>query len=295
MRGPGRDARCVLPDGRVVEYWDGGDLQGRPVVYHPGTPGSRILGRWGHEAAVAASVRLLSVSRAGYGSSTTSRVASLSAGGRDTAALAASLGLERYAVFGTSGGGPFAVATAVADPVRVAALGVVGGIGPWRLLDPPDKNAEDRALLALIDDGDIAGGWAGFHASAEAALSGMVGLDDDGRVDAFFAEFDGSLIRDEAYRALWAANLDLVINSPDGYVIDNIAWGGTWDVDPRDVVAPTLLWYGEHDDHCPPSTGRWYQERVAGSRLEILPGEGHLDVCDRHWPKVLAGLLGVWV
>jgi pimeloyl-ACP methyl ester carboxylesterase len=284
----------VLPDGRIVEYWDGGDPQGRPVVFHPGTPGCRVLGRWGHEAAVAARMRLVSVSRAGYGGSTTSQVASLLGTGRDTAALAASLGLGPYAVFGTSGGGPFAVATAIADPAAVRALGLAGCIGPWRLLDPPDKNAEDRALLALLDEGDTAGAWAGFHASAEEALSGLVGLDDDARVDAFFGGFQGSLLHDKSFRALWAANLDTAVRGSDGYVIDNLAWGGAWDVDPRDVVAPTLLWYGEHDDHCPPATGRWYHERIDGSRLEILPGEGHMDVCDSHWPEVLAGLLSVW-
>src|SRR5215212_9396564 len=138
MDGPGRDASCVLPDGRVLEFWDGGDPQGRPVVFHPGTPSCRVLGRYGHEAALSAGVRLLAVSRPGYGGSTaTSTVPSLMATGRDTAALAAAAGLEEYAVLGTSGGGPFAVAAAVADPDVVRAVGVVAGIGPWRLLNEP--------------------------------------------------------------------------------------------------------------------------------------------------------------
>ena len=51
---------------------------------------------------------------------------SLMAVGRDTAALASQLGLDGYAVFGSSGGAPFAVASAVADPgaVRRSGLGV---------------------------------------------------------------------------------------------------------------------------------------------------------------------------
>ena len=36
-----------------------------------------------------------------------------------------------------------------------------------------------------------------------------------------------------------------VFASADGYVFDNLAWGGIWDVDPSDVAAPTLLRYGE--------------------------------------------------
>ena len=40
----GRDASVVLSSGRVLEYWDGGDPGGRPVIYHPGTPVTRVLG-----------------------------------------------------------------------------------------------------------------------------------------------------------------------------------------------------------------------------------------------------------
>lgn len=296
MSGPGRDASCALPDGRVLEYWDGGDPEGRPVVVHPGTPSCRVMGRYGHEAAVAARVRLLAMSRPGYGGSTTTTVASLLATGRDTAALAAALGLQEYAVHGISGGGPFAVAAAVADPDAVRAVGLAGGIGPWRLLnEPSEKDREDRGFLAQHDAGDTAGAAAGYHHAVVRDMDPLAGLDAGARVDAFFADLlDGPLTRDDAYRALWAANLAVVLDSPDGYVTDNLAWGGSWDVDPRDVVAPTTLWYGENDDICPPAHGRWYADRIDSSQLEILPGEGHLGVCDGHWPDVLAGLLRAW-
>jgi pimeloyl-ACP methyl ester carboxylesterase len=296
MSGPGRDANCVLPDGRVLEYWDGGDPEGRPVVFHPGTPSCRVMGRYGHQAAIAAGVRLLAMSRPGYGGSTSATVASLLATGRATAALAAAVGLQEYAVHGVSGGGPFAVATAVADPGAVRAVGVAGGIGPWRLLnEPSEQDREERGFLSLLDAGDTVGARAGYHNAVARDRGPLVGLDDDARVDAFFAGLlSGPLTRDDAYRVLWAANLDVILNSPDGYVSDNLAWGGPWDVDPSDVVAPTMLWYGEDDDLCPPAHGRWYADRIDNSQLEILPGKGHLDVCDGHWPDVLAGLLRAW-
>src|SRR5262249_22715389 len=82
----GNDARFVLPDGRVVEYWEGGNPTGRPMIMHPGTPATRWLGRWGHEAAASAGVRLVSLSRPGYGGSTmTTEGPSLLAWGKDTA------------------------------------------------------------------------------------------------------------------------------------------------------------------------------------------------------------------
>jgi pimeloyl-ACP methyl ester carboxylesterase len=293
---PGHDAAFQLADGRILEYWEGGDREGRPMILHPGTPVTRVLGRWGHAAAKAAGVRLIAVSRPGYGHSTTSEAATLSATGKDTAALAGHLSLMEYVVFGSSGGGPFAVATAVADPAHVRALGLVGGVGPWRILDGPSKDPEGDPCLTLLDAGDVDGAWDCTRRDCRAFTDELAALNEDARVDRMLAPHGESspLFRDQAYRALWAENLRAVIEHVDGYVFDNLAWGRAWDVDPREVSVRTLLWYGEKDDDCPPAHAHWYAERIAGSELFIAPGDTHLDVIDGHWPDVLAGLLRLW-
>jgi len=70
MPGAAEDAAFVLPDGRVLEYAEGGDPEGRPMIFQPGTPVTRV-GRWGHGAAAAAGVRLVTLNRPGHGGSTT--------------------------------------------------------------------------------------------------------------------------------------------------------------------------------------------------------------------------------
>jgi pimeloyl-ACP methyl ester carboxylesterase len=293
MTGPGHDASLDLPDGRVLEYWDGGDPAGRGMIFHPGTPVTRLLGSWAHDAAVAAGVRLVSINRPGYGGSTsTAEAPSLLAVGRDTAVLAAHVGLDEFAVFGSSGGGPFALATAVAAPNEVRALGVIGGVGPWRQLNQPSAaDADDRACLALLDAGDFTGAWTCFDQEVQGRRGGLTASQ---AADAILG--DGSaVIADEAYRAIWIANMRIVKANFNGYVFDNIAWGGPWDVDPQDVAAPTLLWYGTVDGHCPADIhGRWYADRITGSQLVVVPSKGHFDVIDGHWPEVLAGLLRIW-
>ena len=47
-----------------------GDPSGRPIFFQPGSPNTRIMGKLWHPAAQAAGVRLISVSRPGYGGST---------------------------------------------------------------------------------------------------------------------------------------------------------------------------------------------------------------------------------
>jgi pimeloyl-ACP methyl ester carboxylesterase len=298
MEGAGQDASCLLPDGRTLDYWDGGDPDGAAVIFHVGTPVTRVFGRLGHDAACGNGVRLVSISRPGYGGSTLpAGTPSLLTTGRDTADLAHSLGMREYAVLGVSGGAPFATATAIADPEGVRGLGVVAGIGPWRLLNDPADDDEDqleeRGLLALLDAGDPDGAWAGYLAALRRDLGPMAGMDDEARVDAFFAS-TGQSPEDPFIRSLWADNIADLIRRPDGCAFDSLAWGGAWDIDPRDVAAPTTLWYGADDVSCPPAHGEWYAERIAGSDLVVFPGEGHVELARNHWNEELAGLLARW-
>jgi pimeloyl-ACP methyl ester carboxylesterase len=296
VAGPGHDAAFELPDGRTLEYWEGGDPAGRPMILHPGTPVTRVFGRWGHEAAVAAGVRLVVVNRPGYGGSTTDDTASLMATGRDTAQIAAQLRLDGYAVFGSSGGGPFAVATAVSDPAHVRALGLVGGIGPLRILDGPSRDPDTNRWVDLLEAGNVAGAWDGMRQDERAWIEEIAALEEGARVDMMLAPHGESspLFHDPDYRALWAENLRNVMDHSDGHSFDNLAWSRPWDIDPSDVVAPTLLWYSEKDEDCPPRHAQWYAERIQDSELVMFADDTHLDVIDGHWPEVLAGLLRIW-
>ena len=113
----------------------------------------------------------------------------------------------------------------------------------------------------------------------------------DDAVDTILSGDESSLVGDRAYRAIWADNMRLVLDDLAGYTLDNLAWGAAWDVDPRAIVAPTLLWYGAADEHCPVAHGRWYADRIARAELIVVPDGGHFDVIDAHWPEVLAGLV----
>jgi pimeloyl-ACP methyl ester carboxylesterase len=290
VAGPGRDASALLNDGRVIEYWDGGDPAGRPLIYHPGTPVTRVLGRWAHDAARDAGVRLVTINRPGYGGSTRVKGRpSLLGVGRDTVALAKQLRIGDFAVVGASGGGPFAVATAVASGGAVPVLGIVGGVGPWSKIDDPSANPEDRACLALLDTGDVGGTRACLEQTVEHDISAREFF------EAIAADDPSAVLNDPDYRALWEACSSDVLANPAGYVDDNIAWGGAWDIDPDQVATPTLLWYGTEDTRCShDGHGQWYADRITGAELIVLPGAAHFEVIDGHWPEVFGELMRIW-
>lgn len=293
MAAAGRDASAKLEDGRILEYWDGGDPDGRPVIMHPGTPVTRILGRWAHGAAAAAGMRLIAVNRPGYGGSALPEgLPSLRGVGRDTVELASQLGIDDLAVVGYSGGGPFAAATAIAAPRRVRALGIVGGSGPWATLRAPTEYVEDRACLALLADGDERGAWGCFR---QQATDAWAAIPPDDVVDSLLGGEDSDVVKDREHRRIWLANAVALQANLDGYAFDNLAWGGPWDIDLGQVTAPTRLWYGTGDSICPLELyGRWYADQIRGSELIVLPSPGHVDTCEGHWPEVLDGLLQTW-
>jgi pimeloyl-ACP methyl ester carboxylesterase len=295
MELPGRLGDFSLPDGRRLDYWDGGDPAGVPVLLMPGTPSCRWQAAHGHAAAAAASVRLVSVSRPGYGASTNTPPG-LGTVGYDAVQLADALGLDRFAVLGLSGGGPFAVATALAGGDRVSALGVLGGVGPWARLDPAgEDNPLDRRMLDLAASGDVAGALAGLRDDIDAALGEVLARDDDSMVEAYLAVLlpgDEDLF-DDLFRAVWVADAREALHCYDGYARDNLSWGSDWDVDPAHVRVPTLLWYGDQDDGAPPAHGQWLAGLVPGARLTVRPGEDHGHVIFGHWAETFAGLRDV--
>ena len=138
--------RDVRIGDRVLRVREAGDLDGSPIIYFHGTPGSRLDIVWGDDKAAEHHVRLVTFDRPGYGGSSVSPFG-LTAVGEVACQIADELGVTRFASFGMSGGGPFSLATAAVAPDRVTVVGVASGVGP--IMEVPGSDD-------LLDDGDRA-------------------------------------------------------------------------------------------------------------------------------------------
>ena len=97
------------------------------MIVHHGTPGSGVLyDRW-----TTPGIRLIGYDRAGYGGSTRNRGRAITAVVPDVEAIADALGLDRYATWGISGGGPHALACAALCGDRLIASASLAGVAPW--------------------------------------------------------------------------------------------------------------------------------------------------------------------
>jgi pimeloyl-ACP methyl ester carboxylesterase len=125
-----REAVCDVPRGGCLGYAEYGDPDGDPVTWFHATPGARKqFPPDAHRLAVDRRIRLIGVERPGTGLSTRWNYHRVADWADDVEAFADGLGLERFAVAGLSGGGPYVLAACHGLPDRVVAGAVLGGIG----------------------------------------------------------------------------------------------------------------------------------------------------------------------
>jgi pimeloyl-ACP methyl ester carboxylesterase len=284
-----QDGRLTLADGRTLAYAERGEPVGYPVVFHHGTPGSRH----GHhpDPEVYRGIRFLTFDRPGYGLSDPlpgRRVADVAA---DVSALADHLGLERFAVFGASGGGPHALACAALHPDRVERALVMVGAAPSD--DPEFDFTAGMAEVNLIEFGAALEGEDAL-ATVLAPWVEQVADDPEGMLDRLAAElpdYDREVVsRPEIRGELLASFGESVRQGARGWIDDDLAFAAPWGFDLADVRPEVRLLQGELDVLVPRAHCEYLAGKLPRATFELVPGAGHLLFdC---WPDALARLRG---
>jgi len=266
-----------LASGLVLEYVELGEPDGVPVVYQPGSPNTAGAGVLLDDAARRHGVRLLSLSRPGYGASSLTPP-SLASVGQQVVELADLLGCSTFGIFGSSGGGPYALATAAVAPDRVTRVVVAAGAGP--LHDEAGSEGDAAPAVVTAEVGECA--------------DRLLALDGDAFREALAADLaPNEHYFDErpAEAATFFADLRRALDPPDGFARDNLSWGGRWDLDLSAVTAPVELLYGDADQMVPLHNGTRLAELLPNATLTVLPGAGHGDVTFGCVDRLLASLV----
>jgi pimeloyl-ACP methyl ester carboxylesterase len=272
----------TTPDGRTLSVLEYGAPDGPLVVSHHGTPGSGAFFRAAIEGADAHGLRLVAYDRPGYGGSTARTGRSVADAAADVAAILDALGVERFATYGASGGGPHALACAALLPDRCAAVATLAGVGP--------TDAPDLDWLAGMGEGN--------HAEFAAAREGRERLVEYCRADAagiaavgpeelaeamrpHLSAVDAAALTGELAAHVLGALKRALEPGVEGWVDDDYAFLATWGFDLGSIRAPVLVWQGEEDLMVPPSHGRWLLAHLHGPEGGVFPGEGHLTLVHR--------------
>ncbi|MGB8650080.1 MAG: alpha/beta hydrolase [Mycobacteriales bacterium] len=260
--------------GREIAYADWGDPAGYPVVVLHGTPGSR-LGRWSDNDALAATgMRQIGINRPGYGPSTRLEGRTVSSVATDVLAVADALGLDHFAVVGTSGGGPHALAVAALHPDRVSRCRVTSCLAPAGIpgfFDGMDPHNVEEWALALR-------GEALSEVTRRAELMRRRVLDDPASIfaDLQLPPSDRTALTEQAAFSIRRESLLEALATPFGWYDDDMAFAQPWGFEVSSIDVPLEIRYGRHDVFVPPSHGDWLAAALPRADVIFRPDTGHL-------------------
>jgi pimeloyl-ACP methyl ester carboxylesterase len=270
------EGTVTLRDGRRLGWAEhgarggAGDGRAGPIVWHHGTPGSR-LSFLGGDAASRLGVRVIVLERPGFGRSDALPGRRIVDWPRDLEEAADALGLGRFAIAGMSGAGPYLLAAGRALGDRVTRVTMVGCAGPFHARGAVRAMATSRrAFLALVRRSPRAAErvldlvYGSRHESFYRAMTRGLG-DADGRV----------LAQQDVWRLLVSATSEALRGGYSAFVAEVALASGDWGVPFAEVHVPVALFHGTDDRSTPLAMATHMAERLPDATLEVLPGEGH--------------------
>lgn len=289
-----------LRDGRTLAHATVGEPSGVPVFAIHGTPGCRDPATWA-DAAAATGARVILPDRPGYGLSDFHPSQRLLDWPSDVRDLADALGLDRFAVVGLSGGGPYAAACGYALPDRVTAVGLVCAAGPFWDVPEVDATATDQAghwIRELIDLARVDPSAAAAHARDECARDADMCMRDPEEFVAFWFDGEGvaspdrALLKSPELREHAKGQVREALRAGvDGYTQDELIitvrpWGFRVD----EIGVPVHLWHGELDTLVPIQSARYVARAIPNCSPRFFPDEGHL-LTFRHSEEIVQTLV----
>ena len=272
------DQQIKLRDGRMLGYSEYGPSDGKPVFYFHGHPGART--EWPYFHGVndtrELNARIIAVDRPGHGLSDFKAGREILDWPEDVLELASALGLERFAVLGYSGGGPYAAACAFKIPERLTATAIVCGMGP--------------AEAPGIRDG-ISWIYAGKGSVMRKVQLWLTNMGLQKQPEKFMTQMNKEMKGPD--KALLLELPEMAKNTIDvfqeafrsgfnGVHREAGLYTRPWGFRLQDITAEIHLWHGEQDYNVPASVGHYVADAIPNCHARFLESEGHLTLPNNH-------------
>ncbi|HEY5158887.1 MAG TPA: alpha/beta hydrolase [Anaerolineales bacterium] len=279
-----------LPDGRTLTYAEYGSPSGKPVFYFHGQSGSRLepvmLDANNFKKA---DIHLIACDRPGMGGSDFQPGRGFSHWPSDIVALADSLGLGIFGVFGVSGGGGYVSACARLIPSRLSAAVIVSGAG---CMDSPEARAylpimnrlmwrlaaRSARLIGLLLTLTIPKGQVDVAKVRKQMMRSMP------PVEAVIFEKPGRL------EAFMASGAESMLQGIQGIAWDTHVCARPWDFRLEEIRFPVRLLHGEADLNVPVAVARNVASSIPSCQATFYPGEGHFSTVANHLDEVIIAL-----
>jgi pimeloyl-ACP methyl ester carboxylesterase len=292
---PKLEGNVAVGDDRQIGFAEFGAPQGRAIFWLHGTPGARRqIPIEARVFAEEADVRLIGIDRPGIGSSTPHQYENVLEFADDLRAIADTLGIDKLAVIGLSGGGPYTLACAAAMPDRVVAAGVVGGVAPTigadgiggGLMGNVGTRVAPLLAVAKVPIGIVATTLIRIIRPFGGPATDLYGL--------VSPPADRALLARPEIKAMF---LDDLLNGSRRQMAapfyDVIAFARDWGFRLDEVKVHVRWWHGDADHIVPYAHGEHVVSRLPDAELFPMPGESHLGGLGRA-EEILRSILEVW-
>lgn len=291
---PQIEGNIAVGEDRQLGFAEFGAPQGRAMFWLHGTPGARRqIPVEARLYAAEANIRLIGVDRPGIGSSTPYQYETVSQFAVDLRTVADTLGIDKMAVIGLSGGGPYTLACASAMPDRVVTAGILGGVAP-----AVGPEAIDSPLMTLARIAEPVLERAGRPISMLATgLIRMIRPVASPALELYALispEGDRRLLGRPEFKAMF---LDDLLNGSRKQlaapIADAVLFARYWGFRLDEITVPVHWWHGDADHIVPYSHGEHAVSLLPDATLYTLPGESHLAGLGRA-EEILRTLSAVW-
>lgn len=296
-RMPERDTTLTLRDGRTLAYTEHGDLSGKPVIFVHGNPSSRLMRHPDESIVERLGARIITPDRPGYGRSDFQPGRTLLDYPDDIAQLADALGIDRFAIFGVSAGGPYVAACAYKLPDRITKAAIVSGAAPmnrrgafegmhpaWKAAFRASRDFPNWMLRAPL--------WMqsqSANRTPEQAVTNFASM---------LSAVDREKLEQPAIRErVVLSRTESTRQGHRGWVHEAKIIMSSWGFKLEKISVPVHLWYWEGDEAIPSQMGRYLETRIPNTSGHFFPGGGHLSIYD-YWGDIIAELIAeepAWV
>jgi pimeloyl-ACP methyl ester carboxylesterase len=287
-----RNSTIRTRDGRDLRVLESGTLDGMPVIVHHGTPDSRIPHREAVRDAQSRGIRLVTFDRAGYGLSDPKPGRSVADVAADVEDLADALGIDRFASWGHSGGGPHALALGALMPDRVAAVASLASVAPY--------DADGLDFMAGMGADNIEEFGAALK-GPDALRPLLEGLHEEvlgmtlaqvlESLESLFPPVDKAVMTGEFGETSLLMMKVGQERGYEGWLDDDIAFTKPWGFDVADISVPVLLWQGRQDTMVPFAHGEWLAARIPNVEARLTDEDGHMTLAANRIPETHAWLM----
>ena len=274
---PKLEGNIAVGEDRQIGFAEFGNPQGRAVFWLHGTPGARRqIPTEARSFASRNNIRLIGIDRPGIGSSTPYQYENVLGFTEDLRTIADTLGINRFAVIGLSGGGPYTLATAAAMPDRVVMAAVLGGVAPLIGEDGISSGLMELAKVVrpILEVADTPIRWVAGSLIKVIAPFGSPALDLYARIS---PDGDRNLLSRPEFKAMF---LDDLLNGSRKQLAapfaDIVVFARDWGFRLEDIKVPVRWWHGDADHIVPYAHGQHAVARIADAEMYTLSGESHL-------------------